>query len=226
MEEYEEEYRMTYPWASINGWLSGKPYITVSESCVVECKQTGLKCVLLYKEEPYFTSPRFAIDGKVVRWDFAAESADKKGKKGTGEGEVLATIYGAWNGKMFAAIGSEQPRLFFDLQASNTFPKQVAPLSLQSSNESRKLWSEVSHAIVTKDYNTATVKKREIEDRQRKLAGERKESGIVFVPELFEFKVPVGGHHHHKHHEESVGMEWEKGKPYPKEGVLEAFENS
>lgn len=46
-----EEYLLTHPWASVNGWLKANLYVTVSEHCIITCPKTGLKAILEYKDE-------------------------------------------------------------------------------------------------------------------------------------------------------------------------------
>ncbi|KAJ3107307.1 hypothetical protein HDU97_004446 [Phlyctochytrium planicorne] len=240
----DEEYNMTYPWASINGWLSGRPYITVSETTVVTCPKTKLKCVLLYKDEPYFTAPKFAVEGKIFRYDPEADAQKTERERKESEKlnkipekDVLATIWGSWNGKIHARLGSsganastsslrtsvsslkresEEATLLLDIQASVTAEKLVRPLEEQEPNESRKLWKDVTDAILAKDYNAATRLKRQIEDGQRALKGER-EKGLKQGYEIryFDFKVPVGT----PEAKVEPGMAFERGKPYLKPGV-------
>ncbi|KAJ3218454.1 hypothetical protein HDU67_005550 [Dinochytrium kinnereticum] len=227
-----EEYNMTYPWASINGWLSGRPYITVSETTVVTCPKTKLKCVLLYKDEPYFTAPRFAVEGKIFRYDPAADALKSEKERRESEklnkipdSAVVATIWGAWNGKIYAKMGphslskqsvSTEKQLLLDISTSVAADKMVRPLDEQEPNESRRLWADVTAAIETKDFNAATRLKRAIEDEQRKIAGDR-EKGTVppFQNRYFDFKVPPGTPASHV----SPEMMFERGKPYLKEGV-------
>ncbi|KAI9359680.1 hypothetical protein DFJ73DRAFT_656471 [Zopfochytrium polystomum] len=200
--EEEEEYNMTYPWASINGWLSGKPYITVSETTVVSCPATGLRCILLYKDEPFFGSPKFAVEGRVIRYDPAREArmtekerreAEKREAAGGGAAEnVVARLWGAWNGKVHAC----EQTLLFDLQQSFTHPKLVSPLPEQSPTESRRLWQGVTEAILRKDFSTATALKREIEERQRRKRDASGGGGAAAarpVPRFFRFRRGAAG---------------------------------
>ena len=46
-----EEYNCSYPWASLSGLITGKPYITVSERSIIICPVTKIKCIILYKDE-------------------------------------------------------------------------------------------------------------------------------------------------------------------------------
>jgi hypothetical protein len=71
----------------------------------------------LYKDEPFFGPPRFAIEGKIFRYDPGSEevggsiSAGVSGKEKraeekalfgrVGEKELVASVSGAWNGKSF-----------------------------------------------------------------------------------------------------------------------------
>lgn len=201
-QDKHEEYNMTYPWASINGWLT-KPYITVSETCVVVCPNTKLKCVILYKEEPFFTSAKFEIEGKIFRYSPTKDATLSERELRESEKlnkipdqDVVATISGAWNGKIFARrVGKDTTdRLLFDLQDSTTHSKLVSPISEQAPNESRRLWDRVSNAILNKDYAAATAAKRDIENTQRVLAAEKKAIGApAHVPRFFRFVAGRGG---------------------------------
>ncbi|CAG8700097.1 163_t:CDS:2, partial [Scutellospora calospora] len=46
-----EEYLLTHPVASVQGWLKLSLYIAVGECCIITCPKTKLKTILEYKEE-------------------------------------------------------------------------------------------------------------------------------------------------------------------------------
>lgn len=48
-----EEYLMTHPVATIQGWLKASLYIVVGECCIVTCPKSKLKAILEYKEEVF-----------------------------------------------------------------------------------------------------------------------------------------------------------------------------
>lgn len=60
-----EEYLLTHPVASVQGWLKASLYIVVSESCIVTCPKTKLKAILEYKEEVWCIDILFFI-GKFI----------------------------------------------------------------------------------------------------------------------------------------------------------------
>ncbi|KAJ3106773.1 hypothetical protein HDU96_008121 [Phlyctochytrium bullatum] len=225
-----EEYNMTYPWASINGWLTGRPYITVSETTVVTCPKTKLKCVLLYKDEPYFAAPKFAIEGKVYHYDPEAEAGKSEKERRESEklakipdSAVVATIWGSWNGKIYAQMGNiktppadPSKHLLIDIGGSVAAEKMVRPIEEQAPYESRRLWKAVTDAIEAKDYAAATKNKRAIEDHQRRVAAEREKGTMTpFEVKFFDFKVAPGTPAHNV----SADLQFERGKPYLKEGV-------
>lgn len=51
--------------------------------------------------------------------------------------------------------------------------------------ESATVWSEVSQAILNKEWGKASAAKQIIEEKQRKLQRERKSSGELWVPKHF-----------------------------------------
>ncbi|RKO93570.1 hypothetical protein BDK51DRAFT_20095, partial [Blyttiomyces helicus] len=152
VERRGEEYNVTHPWASVNGWLGGSPYVVVSDTAVVRCAASGLKAILEYKDEPMFGRPRFAIEGKIVRYDSEEEASLSEKERREREklckipdASVLATISGQWNGKVFAQLkGEEKPRLLFDMATSSVAEKIVRPIAEQGENESRRIWQHVT----------------------------------------------------------------------------------
>ncbi|ORY32450.1 hypothetical protein BCR33DRAFT_759288 [Rhizoclosmatium globosum] len=214
LEKWGEEYQMTYPWASVGGWLTGSPYITVSETTVVTCEKSGLRCIFLYKDEPFFGSAKFAVEGKVYRFDAATKSLTDISK--IPESQVVATLSGQWNAKVFVKIvATNTEGLLFDLQSSTTAEKICPPEDLMDQFESRKLWKGVTDAIHKKEYGVATKLKREIEEEQRRIRKARKEP---FESRFFTFKTPIIPDDDNVELNEELAKE--RGKPYLKEGVV------
>ncbi|CAG8700230.1 12445_t:CDS:2, partial [Racocetra persica] len=91
-----EEYLLTHPVASIQGWLKASLYIVVGESCIVTCPKTKLKAILEYKEERWIGKPKFAIEGKIFRYD--PHNDDIKKLKNIDDKDVVAEISGSWRG--------------------------------------------------------------------------------------------------------------------------------
>jgi len=64
-------------------------------------------------------------------------------------------------------------------------PKVVPPSDQQLPNESQKFWSNVTEAIVTKQWSRATSEKQALEERQRVKAADRKAQNIEWSPRFF-----------------------------------------
>lgn len=83
--------------------------------------------------------------------------------------------------------------LLTDLNPMTPEPKNIPIESKQLPNESRRIWKDVTQAILDKKYNEANKLKQDIEDRQRKRAAERKDAGKEWRPRFFTAAVtPVG----------------------------------
>ncbi|KAJ3022596.1 hypothetical protein HKX48_005782 [Thoreauomyces humboldtii] len=222
-----EEYNIQHPWASVTGWLSGSPYIVVGESAIITCPKTGLKAVLEYKDEPTFGKPRFAIEGKVFRYDYASagkqsekEQKDSEKLSKIPDADVVCRLNGQWNGQIYAATDTSaaaSPRLLFDMKESEAAVKNVLPLVDQDPLESRRLWEAVTVALVEgKDGGLATSEKRRIEDLQRAAAADREKTGVPFESHFFEFKGP---------RDAKIGppADMDCGKPFLKAGAAPAW---
>lgn len=68
--------------------------------------------------------------------------------------------------------------------------KRLRPLAQQAPNESRRLWLDVSMALVRGDVETATSHKRALEEQQRKDERERSARNATFPTRLFSSPAP------------------------------------
>ncbi|CAG8561799.1 5237_t:CDS:2 [Diversispora eburnea] len=71
------------------------------------------------------------------------------------------------------------------VQDSNIYPKIVAPDDKQEENESRRLWSKVTSALIGRNLDLASNEKSKIEDCQRDEAKLRESDGIDWRPRYF-----------------------------------------
>ncbi|KAJ3395757.1 hypothetical protein CcCBS67573_g07667 [Chytriomyces confervae] len=212
LNKWGEEYNCSFPWASVAGWISGNPYITVSDVTTVVCEKSKLKCILLYKDEPFFGAPKFAVEGKIFRYDPELDRTKPvKDLKKIDDADVVATIWGQWNGKIYAKLNGQQEGLLLDLQASETAVMRTPPIDEQAENESRRIWEHVSNAIHAKDFAQATKLKRDTEDEYRKI---RAQKGSAHKSKYFDFKVPLLSSDH-----SDTSTLMERGKPYLKDGI-------
>lgn len=87
----------------------------------------------------------------------------------------------------------QDPTILIDLKPLFPTPKIVPPTTSQLPNESRRFWSSVTTAILSKQYAQATKVKQELEERQREKAAERKDRGDDWRPRFFTAAVtPLG----------------------------------
>ncbi|XXG58004.1 hypothetical protein AAC387_Pa04g0428 [Persea americana] len=141
----------------------------------IKCKDTSLEANLCYKGNSLLGlggGSRF-VEGKIFdslsmetiydiegHWDRVVTMTDAQ----SGEKKVL------FNAK--EAISNLKTPILQD-------PKGVLP------TESALVWSEVSQGILTKNWEKAKAAKKDIEERERKLARERKSIGDSWVPKYF-----------------------------------------
>lgn len=191
-----EEYRLTHPAANLSGLLKGSLYISVADTCYVTCEKSRLKVILTYYDESWISRSQNKVRGIVFKYD---PKNDKQTQiKDVPEKDVLVKIEGCWHEKVyywFTSDGSKsdknsdasaQKQLLLDLGPLMPVPKICPPPEDQLPNESRRFWKDVTEAIQEKRFADADRFKREIEQRQRDKAAERKTEGNVeWKPRFF-----------------------------------------
>lgn len=188
----DEEYQLTHPSAHLGGLLRGALSITVSDECYIVCPKTGIKVILQYLEEGWLGRAQNKVEGVIFRYDPDRDTT--KRIKDVPESVVLARISGSWHGQIYYQLsGTAERRLLIDIAPLFPLKKTVPPEEHQLSNESLKLWSNVTTAILDKRYNQATKHKHEIEERQRQYAAERKEKNETWQPRFFAGAVAPSG---------------------------------
>ena len=150
------------------------------------------------------------MEGIIFTYD--PESDIKTKIKDVPEKDVLGRIEGCWTDKVYYTLGSQpfakstvrptipcivlldksnfqftsQERiLLIDLNPLFPVAKFVPPVDDQLPNESRKFWSGVTEAILSKQYSLATQLKQELEERQREKAADRKARNVEWQPRFF-----------------------------------------
>ncbi|CAI7668133.1 unnamed protein product [Penicillium bialowiezense] len=187
-----EEYQLTHPDAHLGGILRGALSITVADTCYVTCPKTGLKAILQYMEEGWIGRTQNKMEGVIFRYNADKDTVTRM--KDVPEKDIVARITGSWHGKIyFTPAGSKDSSLLIDITPLFPVTKELPPAEEQLSNESLKFWSEVTDAIVAKQFSQATKLKQDIEERQRQRAAERTEKGTEWSPRFFTGAVtPLG----------------------------------
>jgi len=196
LERWEnEEYQLTHPAAHLGGLLRGSLSITVADSCYMTCPKTRIKVILQYLEDGWVGRSQNRLEGVVFRYDPEDDNTTKM--KSVPRGDILAKIHGSWHEQIYYTLPNEtEPRLLIDVAPLFPVAKIAPPEQYQLPNESRRFWSQVTTAILEKQYGQATKFKHEIEDRQRQKAAERKEKSEEWKPRFFTGAVtPLGKPH-------------------------------
>ncbi|KAF9480430.1 Oxysterol-binding protein [Pholiota conissans] len=166
------EYVITMPNMYARGILFGKMVLELGDTCMAKNEKHGLYCDLEFKTKGFFSGTYNALAGRVR-------------KNSTDIGEVS----GRWSHVMdFRNNKSGKKRVLFDAvkDGQNVSPKWVPPIEDQEPNESRRMWNDLTEAILDKDMEHATIAKSSVEDAQREERKRREESGIPFMPRFFE----------------------------------------
>ncbi|KAJ5162439.1 Oxysterol-binding protein [Penicillium capsulatum] len=192
IEKRDEEYQLTHPDAHLGGLLRGALSVTVADTCYVTCPKTRTKAILQYMEEGWIGRNQNRLEGVIFRYN--PDKDDITRTKDVPEGDVIAHITGSWHGKIYYTLaGSKDAHLIIDIAPLTPVTKITPPSEQQLSNESLKFWSEVTDAIVDKQFTQATKLKQDIEERQRQRATERKDEGVEWKPRFFTGAVtPLG----------------------------------
>lgn len=184
----DEEYQCTHPTASICGLLRGSLYAAVQDTAVIQCEKTRLKAILWYKDEPWIGKPKYAVEGIVFRYNPKGPSK-MNDIKDVPEDAIIARIEGCWKNKIYISNPkSKDKHLLIDVSDLRPHEKTVPAPHQQKPNESRAVWEPVTRTILAKQFESATRRKTEIEDEQRRLAKEREEKNAPFEPTFFRVK--------------------------------------
>ncbi|KAK7041709.1 Oxysterol-binding protein OBPa [Paramarasmius palmivorus] len=168
------EYVITMPNMYARGILFGKMVLELGDTCIAKNEKNGLYCDLEFKTKGFFSGTYNAIAGRIRH-------------NSTDVGEVS----GRWSHVMnFQSAKTGTKRVLFDAvrDGQNICPKWVAPEDEQEPNESRRLWSKLTQAIIAKDMEAATDAKSKVEDAQREQRKRMEETGKTHVPRFFELK--------------------------------------
>ncbi|XP_071852796.1 oxysterol-binding protein-related protein 9-like isoform X3 [Apostichopus japonicus] len=168
--KHEEEYIATFP----NGYgrsILTVPWFELGGKCNISCAKTGYSANVTFHTKPFYGGKLHRISVEVFH------ITDKK---------PFVTIEGEWNAEMNAKWADGRTEVFIDTQTMNINKKKVKPIEQQREYESRRLWNGVTVNLKAKNIEKATECKRFLEERQRREAKERKESGAKYQTKFFQ----------------------------------------
>ena len=149
--------------------LIGKTKITSSAGTLAEIE--FVPCGMIISNQGWFSGQYFNIKGTVSNKD----------------GETFCVLGGKWTEVSTFTVDGETKTLF-DVKNQPQILPVVGDIQAMKENESLKLWAECRDAIKKKEYGVASSHKNAIEENQRKIRKQRKESGEPFVPNCFTFQ--------------------------------------
>ena len=92
------------------------------------------------------------------------------------------------SGRVVCAIRKGKSKTSEDFWDALSHPAQhvsVKPIKEQSEWESRRLWEPIAVALNARDYETASLKKQKLENAQRQMRKDEKESGKAWATKVF-----------------------------------------
>ncbi|XP_054807441.1 oxysterol-binding protein-related protein 4C-like [Prosopis cineraria] len=168
-----ETYEMNCPHLLIR--IFPVPDINWVGNVNIRCLETGLAAELSFKSNSYLGlgGNRRLIKGKILN-----SSSSKVLYEVDGHWDRTVTIKDTSNGKVKVIYDANE--VISGLQSPTVRdPKSVMP------TESALVWSELSEAILSKEWEKASEAKKVVEERQRKLARERESRGENWIPKHF-----------------------------------------
>lgn len=166
----DSEYVLTMPNMYARGILFGKMVLELGDTCTVRNDAQDFSADLEFKTKGFFSGTYNSIAGRV--------------KHGSTE---LGDITGKWSALMeFKPAKTGEKRTLFDVQKSgqDVAPKWVAAEDEQEQFESRRLWRDLTRAILAKDMDAATEAKTAVENAQRELRA----TGVKHTTRFFELR--------------------------------------
>jgi len=188
LDKLGEEYHLTHPSAHLGGFLKGSLQVTVSEQTYITCKQTGLRTILEYLDDGWFGKAKHRVRGIIYKIKDGEEKEYRKIDQ-VPPSSIIKRIDGTWRGVIRVTAADdknfEKAEPIIYMQSLRTVGKLCRPIDTQYEYESRRVWEHVTNAIHEKQFSKATRLKHEVEEKQRRLADERKEKGLPWNPKFF-----------------------------------------
>ncbi|KAG0277635.1 glycerol ethanol, ferric requiring protein [Linnemannia gamsii] len=172
--QFNEHYLITLPNLNIRGMVTGRPSVELSGTTYI-VSSAGQMTTIEYSTKGYFSGERHSF------------KATLKPIEG---GSAFYTAQGVWSGvSNYTNVKTNATSLFFDSDMDKSVAPELKPQAEMDDMESHKLWSQVTNAINSKDYSTASRVKAQIEEAQRALAKTRKEKGETQADALKVFEL-------------------------------------
>lgn len=170
--EIHEDYVITFPNAYCRSILT-TPWIELGGKTLIRCPQSGYHASITFHTKPFY-------GGKANRVTFEVKNSSSD------TGHVVCHGEGSWDGTIDFKYPNRTPASK-SINVKNLYvtPKRVRLLSEQAEFESRKLWQNVTEALLQTNLEKATEEKHKLEERQRTEAKERVACGTEWKTKTF-----------------------------------------
>ncbi|CAI5756457.1 unnamed protein product [Candida verbasci] len=177
-----ETYLITLPPLHIEGLITASPFVELEGTSYIQ-GSNGFYTIIDYSGRGWVSGKKNTFKARIYRDSYAS----------THKENALVTISGQWSGKSYIIKGhhtatSKNGELFYDANIIKANHLIVKPIEQQNDLESRKAWFKVAEAIKKSDYNLIHQEKSLIENQQRELRKEEKQSGIKWETRWFDKK--------------------------------------
>lgn len=175
-----ETYLITLPRLRIDGLVYGKPYVELVEHTYIQ-SSSNYHAAIEWKGKGW-------ISGKPHSFKATVSNSPAK------SASPLYVISGEWHESSKYAKGTKgslarEGDLFLDVASAskNWKPVSVRPTGEQGPMESRVVWQDVADGIRRGDFDRATAAKTKLENEQRAMRKEEKETGKNWVNQYFDY---------------------------------------
>ncbi|CAH8607441.1 unnamed protein product [Schistosoma rodhaini] len=175
-EHNDEEYHFSLPTAYARSILT-VPWVEFGDKVFVTCPQTGYSAVITFLTKPHYEDKLHCITGEIYSTHSISPTSSDRSSKGPGSSplspvgnsnHLIARISGEWNKIInFEVLNKNLHKWSVTVNQLPVFSKHIRPIEHQQPEESRRLWQNVTKALKLKNFNLATEKKQELEERQR-----------------------------------------------------------
>jgi hypothetical protein len=157
----------------VKGVVFGKLTMEVGDKTEIVCSKTGYSCEIEFK-----------MKGMI----FGKDQENMVTATVKHNGAKVHVVHGYWDDVLDllpADSKKKEGAVFLDVTVQKKDPIVARDPAEMEEFESRKLWADVTAALLIDNQEAATAAKTKLEDRQRAEAKERKEKGEQWVPKYF-----------------------------------------
>lgn len=162
LDAYDETYLITLPSLHIEGLITGSPFVELNGTTYIQ-SSSGYTSRIDYSGKGWVSGKKNTFSAVVY--------PDGKEK------DAIYKADGQWNGSFTIKDAKTKAVVdTFDHKAYKTTPLAVAPIEQQDHFETRRAWKKVADAIVKGDMDLTSAEKTIIENRQREMRKEEKDT--------------------------------------------------